>query len=231
MPGTLALVGAGEYLDTMRSVDQHLLAAVAEPVKRVVVLPTAAGQEPDHEKWSRMGVVHFERLQAEVRPVLVITREDAERDDLAEQVAWANLVYLSGGSPVYLLSTLEGTKVWAAMREVWARGGVIAGCSAGAMALAGAVRARRELPLELRPGLGMVPGTIVVPHFDRMSSERLAAYVQHLPHDLMLIGVDEHTAAVGGPRSWSVMGSGRVVVVAQGKERRYVAGDTFVLPE
>ncbi|MBI4497969.1 MAG: Type 1 glutamine amidotransferase-like domain-containing protein [Chloroflexi bacterium] len=231
MPGTLALVGAGEYLESMQPVDQHLLATIAQPEKRVVVLPTAAAQESDYDKWSRMGVTHFRGLGVAVAPVPVLTRADAARDDLAAQIAWANFVYLSGGSPGYLVSTLEGTRVWEAMRAVWEAGGVIAGCSAGAMALASAVRTRRDPPLDFRPGLGLVPRVTVIPHFDRIPPQRLASYLEHLPRDLILLGIDEHTAAVGGPLEWTVMGRGRVLVCHDGREDWYGAGGSFALSE
>lgn len=231
MPGTLALVGAGEYLDGMQKVDQYLLGTIADPKKRVVVLPTAAAPEPDYYKWSNMGVGHFGRLGVMVRPALVLTREDAQNDDLAAQIRWANFVYLSGGSPAYLLSTLEGTKVWDAISAVWQGGGVIAGCSAGAMVLAGAVRTRRDPPLEFRPGLGLVSGVIVMPHFDRLPPARLASFLEQLPQDLTLLGIEEHTAAVGGPQDWTVMGRGRVLVCRGGTEAWHAAGSSFALPE
>lgn len=231
VPGTLALVGAGEYLESMRPVDQYLLGTIAHPDKRVVVLPTAAAQEPDYYKWSRDGVAHFSRLGVAVKPAPVLTRDDAGRDDLADLIGWSNFVYLSGGSPAYLLSTLEGTRVWEAIRSVWEAGGVIAGCSAGAMALAGAVRTRRDPPFEFRPGLSMVPQVTVMPHFDRMPPARLSALLEQMPRDLTLLGIDEHTAAVGGPQAWTVMGRGRVLVWQNGEERWYEAGSSFVLAE
>ena len=44
MNGTLALVGSGEYLPPMESVDRCLLSRLTGPA-RVACLPTAAGRE------------------------------------------------------------------------------------------------------------------------------------------------------------------------------------------
>lgn len=71
--GTVALVGAGEYLSTMLPVDKMLLERV-NGTPRVVVLPTASA--PDGagvpERWARMGVEHFSQLGAAVEPVMLL---------------------------------------------------------------------------------------------------------------------------------------------------------------
>lgn len=225
MAGTLALVGAGEYLDTMRPVDEVLLARIAAPVKRVALLPTAAAPEPDYFKWSAMGFKHFTRLGVEAKPLNVLTREDAHRPELVAEIERANFVYLSGGNPVYLLRTLAKTPVWEAIRGVWERGGVVAGCSAGGMVMGGAMRTRRDPPVEWEPGLGLVPSIIMIPHFDRMQLYRLHYLMEHVPEGLILVGVDEHTVAIGGTDGWEVMGRGKVHVFTPDGETVFGAGD------
>src|SRR5579884_2349463 len=138
--GTLALVGAGEYLREMEPVDRLLLDRVRGSL-RVVVLPTAAAPEGKAvaERWARMGVEHFTRLGVYVEPVMLLTRADADSPVFASHIAAATFVYLSGGKPGYLLKTLRDTACWNAIVKVYRQGGVIAGCSAGAMALGGRV--------------------------------------------------------------------------------------------
>jgi cyanophycinase len=228
--GTIALVGAGEYLESMRAVDERLLARIAAPQKRVALLPTAAAPEPDFYKWSAMGLRHFTRIGAEARPVNVLKREDASNADLARAISEANFVYLSGGNPVYLLRTLQGTPVWEAIRGVWQAGGVIAGCSAGAMVMGGALRSRRDVPDQWEPALGLLPTIIVIPHFDRANLYRLMPLMEHVPEGLTLVGIDEHTAAICGPDGWEVMGRGGVYVFAGGAPTRYGAGERLPLP-
>jgi cyanophycinase-like exopeptidase len=144
-PGPVALVGSGEYLDAMVEVDRALL---AERAPRAVFLPTASAEEGEDtvRYWLELGGRHFERLGVEPVPLAVLTREDASREELAALVAGAGLVYLSGGNPGYLASTLRGTVVWAAILAAWHAGAALAGCSAGACALSYAaedVRAAR----------------------------------------------------------------------------------------
>ncbi len=119
----LALVGSGEYLPNMEAVDRGLLDRLGKSPK-VICLPTAAGTEGPERVgyWSRLGVTHFTRLGVAVESVPVINRADAQNPALAEQVAEANFVYLSGGRPDYLFKTLTGTPVWAAIQGVLAAG-------------------------------------------------------------------------------------------------------------
>lgn len=69
--GTIALVGAGEYLPKMNPVDQYLLEQLQE-TPSVVVLPTASA--PDgagvSERWNNLGVEHFTQLGAPVEPLM-----------------------------------------------------------------------------------------------------------------------------------------------------------------
>src|SRR5579884_1822484 len=155
--GKIALVGAGEYLPTMAAVDKALLAYL-EATPRVVVVPTAA--VPDGsvttERWAQMGVEHFSQLGAHVEPVMLRTREDANTTDIVTKLASANFVYFSGGKPHYLLQTLQDTLAWQAIKNVFVTGGVIAGCSAGAMVLGGVIFGFPQV-WQKQPALGLVP--------------------------------------------------------------------------
>src|SRR5512136_949079 len=123
MAGTLALVGAGEFLDSMSAVDRQLLAWAGG--SNVVILPTASA--PDGvgvpERWIRMGVDHFARLGARADGLLALDRAACDHPANADRVRAANLVYFSGGKPDYLRSTLDGTALWSAARALLDRGG------------------------------------------------------------------------------------------------------------
>ena len=92
----------------MDALDDELLAGRR---RRAVFLPTAAAQEGEErlQYWVDLGVGHFTRLGAEVEPVLVLGRADADDPGMAEKVAGAGLVYLSGGDPRFLAETLRGS--------------------------------------------------------------------------------------------------------------------------
>ena len=56
--------------------------------------------------------------------------------ELVDRIATADLVHLPGGDPDLVPTILGGTPALEAMHGAWRRGGVLAGASAGAMALA-----------------------------------------------------------------------------------------------
>ena len=233
-PGVLALVGAGEYLTGMADIDRYLLSALNVNKAKVVVMPTAAAQEEDYMKWAYMGISHFQRLGADVEAALVVDHESANDPHNAELVKNADLVYMSGGDPRHLLYTLKGSQVWGSILEVYGRGGVVAGCSAGAMIMGKYVRARGAPgadPASLwLPGLGLVPNVVIMPHFDRVPEERLKLMLEHLPIDAVALGIDEHTVVLVSNQEWQVRGKGKVVVITGGETLIYHSGQTFELP-
>lgn len=205
-PGPVALVGSGEYLAVMHEVEASLLAGRPP---RFVQLATAAAPEGQQSlaRWHRLGRRAAERLGVEQVVVPVVDRVSADDAGLASLVGGAGLVYLSGGNPRFLADTLRGTAVWAAIEREWRGGAALAGCSAGAMAMGGVVPDVRHPLSGPVDGLGVVPHLSVVPHFDRFGSRLLGSFAGHqLPDGVRLVGVDEQTALVGGPHSWTVVG-------------------------
>jgi cyanophycinase len=240
MPGPVALVGAGEFLAPMVEVDRGLLASTGRQRPRVVILPTASA--PDGERtfrtWAEMGVQHCDSLGAEVEPVLVRSVAEGHDGAAIQAIGEADLVYLSGGHPRHLLQVLEASPLGAALRVAHDRGAVIAGCSAGAMAIVGRTVDFRLLPTLRFPmpfpvrwprGLGLVDGVAVLPHYDRWP-EPIAAFIAlQAPRGGIVIGLDEDTAVVGRNGVWQVHGRGRATVWRGRHRERYRRGEAFRL--
>jgi cyanophycinase-like exopeptidase len=212
-PGRIALVGSGEYLPVMQDVEGWLLEG--RPA-RYVQLATAAAPEGDRvlARWHELGARAATRLGAEQVVVDVRTRADADDPAHADAIAGAGLVYLSGGNPGHLASTLRGTRVWAAIREAWRAGASVAGCSAGAMALGGYVPDFRHPKRGGTDGLGLVPDIRVLPHFDKYSRMIPDFALRPLvTPGAVVVGIDEDTALVAdGPAEdglWEFRSRGR----------------------
>jgi cyanophycinase len=228
--GTVALVGSGEYLQGMLPVDKKLLErAIGTP--RVVVLPTASAPDGKSvtERWASMGVEHFAQLGITAEPVMLLNRTDAENADISSKLADANFIYFSGGKPRYLLEALQGTLSWQAILDVFTAGGIIAGCSAGAMVLGGDVF---DFPQIWRtiPALGLVPGIAIIPHFDELPS-LMVGTVTRGRHKSKIVGIDGTTALVGTDHQWTVYGRGSVTVFTKNDKLRYIEGEIIPLDE
>lgn len=237
MNGLIALLGSGEYLPVMNDVDKHLLencgAGGRKP--RVVCLPTAAGQESEASvmRWSNMGVEHFTRLGADVRAVPVTDEKSANDLEHAAAVEEADVVYFSGGSPVYLHQIMKDSLVWKSAQKVWERGGVYAGCSAGAMILGREIPDFRAMGLRSISAFGVIPVAFVMPHFDAIplfGKPLVATLRKRLKEGEIMIGVDEDTAIVGKlNEDWTVLGKAKAHVFTKDESKSYATGENFSL--
>lgn len=235
MKGLIALAGSGEYLPVMEEVDRHLLASqnLNGRKPRVVCLPTAAGREGDVsvDRWSGMGVAHFQKLGAEVDALRVIDRDSADDPRWEPLIENADLVYFSGGDPNYLFQTMNGSRAWNAALRAWERGAVYAGCSAGAMILAKRIPSFRLFGTI--DGFDIIPAQFIIPHFDAIPAPfkpLIFALRRQLGQQERMIGMDEDTALVGTlGGEWKVMGRGRVHILTRKSNRVYESGQILVL--
>jgi cyanophycinase len=217
----LALVGSGEYLPAMEPVDRYLIGQLSRP-PRVVCLPTAAGREGSERiaYWARLGVEHFTRLEARVESLPVIDQESANDALLADAIAAANFVYLSGGKPDYLYNTLAGSLAWEAILAVLADGGILAGCSAGAMILG---EKFYGFP-GWKQGFNFLPGVTVIPHFDEIPQSIVKPLHLLTRNDLAMLGIEGKTVLVQCGGQYEVVGSGGIHVWNKRGKTRYTSG-------
>ena len=159
----------------------------------------------------------------------------AQSDDprLAEQVKDAGLIYLSGGNPTFLANTLRETLLWKEIESAWRDGAALAGCSAGAMALADHIPALRLPTHTATNGLGLLPHIRVLPHFDKMFA-RIPDFMTRfmkVPDGVSVVGIDEDTAIVGGPFEWEVQGRQSAWLFVDGHRKEFKSGQTLVTPK
>ena len=227
MKGALALAGSGEYLPAMQSLEQSLLNNAIERGKNntYIQIPTAAGQESSDRLsfWKTLGAAQAERLNTQQIFLPIFTRENAMNEIFAQQIKDAGLIYLSGGDPGYLATTLIDTPVWLAIETAWNSGSSLAGCSAGAMAMG------KHVPNFFRPkedgtdGFGLIGEIRTIPHYNKFFGwipDAAARKLLTAPAGTSVIGIDESTALVTGlssdqdvsfeNKSWRVHGEGHV---------------------
>ena len=217
MTGPVGLHGGGEFLPGDELVLRALLelAPRTDGVVRVVVVPTAAARGRP-EIAAANGVAAFRRVAADaeipavVEPVRVVDAASAADPALAERLTAATLIHLPGGDPDIIPTLYPDTAAWAAIQRAHATGAVLAGASAGAMALAGWT----WTPSGGVDGLGVVPGIGVAPHADEASWDRaMARYAAGVPPDIDFLGLAERTAVVvpgDAAAPWQVVGRGEV---------------------
>lgn len=217
--GLLALIGGSE--------DRHnghgLLARIVQEsrAKSAAIIPAAsASQEEldrDYEKAFRdLGV-------AEVLPLVIGGRGEADSPGNIEKVGRADLIFFTGGSQIRLLEALEGTKLAGAIWERHREGATVAGTSAGSAAAGewtiyhGDGHGTEKEACGWRRGFGFLPGMVVDTHF--MERGRIYRLAQFLASGTcrLGIGVPEDTAIlVGADGMMEAAGSGVVTVMDAG---------------
>ncbi len=181
----------------------------------VLVLPTAAAYErPD--KSVALAESWFSTLGASVRPLMVLSRRDAERDSNATAVRQSRFIYLGDGSPLHLRSVLKGSAVWQAVLDAWESGAVVAGASAGAMVLTDPMVDPRGGAFTL--GLGLVVEMSVVPNYEAESAGRVHRTISLAPRGIPVAGVPDQSALVRDPDgTWRSVGRHEVEVFVDGR--------------
>lgn len=218
-PPRLLLLGSGEFLPWATEAERFALAS-ATGDGSVAVLATASAKEGSavYDRWSEQGLAHFSSIGVRAHALSVRQRADALDPAIARSLEDVSMIFFSGGKPSYLAHTLRATPLWEAIERLVARGGVFAGCSAGAM-IAGAVSGAEgnpRLPLIFRSGLGLVPATAFGVHWDAFDKRRLGwlreLLVWRLSRSVRLIGIAEETAIAVDTLGWRVFGRGYVDV-------------------
>lgn len=222
MIGPLALHGGGEFLTGDEPFLRRLLDLGAErvrargpatPTVRVELVTTAVARHRPDLTFA-VGSAAFERVAAEagrslprlaIHHARVIDAPSAADVDVAERLATADLVYLPGGDPDAVVGILGGTAALRAIAAARARGAVVAGASAGAMALG----ERTWTPDGWISGFGWAGRLVVVAHATATRVATARGEVDLLPRggDLAIAGLPERAGLIGGPTGWAVVGA------------------------
>ncbi|KKO50623.1 cyanophycinase [Arsukibacterium sp. MJ3] len=254
--GSLVLVG-GALAGSNAEIYQRFIAlAGGELQARIAVIPAASGQPVKYFKQFQADMVRYglDEDQMSLFPVAVADdkntadvdestwRRGATDTQLAGHLSQYTAVWFLGGDQLNITATLapNGIKsvLLQAIWDVYQRGGVIGGTSAGAammsevMIAAGdswgaltkgttdtyhGIQDQENGPLLLAQGLGFFPHAIIDQHFDRKArfGRLIVATELSKVHFPMGFGIDENTALVytAQDNSAQVIGAGAVTAI------------------
>ncbi len=225
--GMIALVGGDEFRPDCEPMDRALLAGVQRQPPRVVIVPTAAARQgpalaaKNGERW-------FRALGAQTRSLMIVSDSEASDPRVIATLTEDDVIYLTGGDPALLLSVLRGSALAEALRRRLREGALVAGSSAGAMALGAAMRyGGRGWTI----ALGLAPHVAVLPHHDAAPRADWQALCSGAPAGVTPLGVPTATACVNADDSpeWRVVGAHPVTIYAADGPRQALPGATFTL--
>ena len=217
--GSLVAIGGAEDKTSDLDVLGRVFSLAPEDNFEVAVIATASGI-PDEvlpayeEAFGRLGA-------SEVHALDVRGRKDAVNPENVAMVARAGVIFFTGGDQLRLTNVFGGSPMLKTIRERFEAGAVIAGTSAGAMALSStmiyngdAADALRKGAVQMTSGLGFVDGLVIDSHFlERGRFTRLMEVGASNPEHLG-VGLAEDAAVVIHPdRVLEAVGSGHVIIV------------------
>jgi cyanophycinase len=214
--GPLIIIGGHEDKEG----DRPILKEVARRLHggRLVVA-TVASHQPEgyfdayQAAFADLGVTDLVELY-------VHNRAETHDERFVELLGGAAGVFFTGGDQLRISSQIGDTPVERMIREIHARGGVIAGTSAGASVMSDTMmvggagdETHRIGNLSMAPGLGLISDVIIDQHFaERGRVGRLLGAVAQNPR-VLGIGIDEDTAIVVEDGTFQVHGRSGVYVV------------------
>lgn len=231
LPGTRILAGGGRLPAAI--VDHFLHAAGGPGNARVVLIPTASATADTAEGRDRT-LQRWRDDHPGVEFALLHTRDrtEADREEFIAPLRTATGVWLGGGAQKNLADAYLGTRVERELQALLARGGVVAGTSAGtAIQTRTMIQEGRDPPI-VAHGFDFVPFAVSDQHF--LARNRLPRLLQVLAArpGHFGVGIDEGTAVSITGRTMTVLGASKALLVlaaAAGREQRIVelgAGDT-----
>lgn len=217
--GSLMICGGGVLPS---SLFERFIELGGGPTARVVII-TSASYIADTDCQSRLSG-WFDRLAdnhvASLDILHTRSREEADSPAFSEILETATAVWFIGGNQNYLSQTYLGTKTEERLHGVLARGGVVAGTSAGAAIMSRHMIADGKVEPVMSTGLGFLPGTIVDQHFRKRSrQDRLMRALQLRPGTVGF-GIDEGTALIVQGRSLEVLGDSDVCICLPASPQR-----------
>jgi len=216
---SLVLFGSGEFTENVNDIDEYLITKYKP--KNVAVIPTAAGQEADVEKWIDMAKTHYGKFNLPVIPIEIFNKTQANDRHLVNLLADADWIFFSGGSPNYLIETLRGSLLWDEVIEKYNKGALLSGSSAGAMVMGKYILSPSfktifgKDKVMWQEAFDLIDYTII-PHFDHF--KRQSGFVNKLVSRSLTkikspwMGIDENTAIEFDGKDKIVHGMGNVEV-------------------
>jgi cyanophycinase len=217
LAGSLIAIGGAEDREDTKIILSNLAERIGSGK---LVISTLASEYAD-EVWEIYRTLFTSMGVKRVKHLCMDHREESLEDPRLDVLADATAVFFTGGDQLRITTRLGGTALSARIEEIYLRGGIIAGTSAGATAIGemmlvgspseGICKLR---DIRMTPGLGLAENMIIDQHFsERGRIRRLLGAVAENPR-LLGIGVDEDTAVVvESDGTLHALGSGAVYVV------------------
>ncbi len=227
--GHLLIIGGGKKPLYMM---QKFIELAGGSKAKIMVIPNASSvplEEYGYEK------EEFVNAGCKSINCLFCNTEQANADSNIEKLKNITGIYFSGGDQSRLTHDLLGTKLLSMIKQIYNKGGVVGGTSAGAAVMSRVMITGNELlnkdsssafisieknNIETKEGFGFITKAIIDQHFlKRKRHNRLISVVLEHP-DLVGVAIDESTSIIVSPdHTFRVLGENQVLILDASKAR------------
>jgi cyanophycinase len=218
--GKLVIIGGVQTEEIMK----RYVSLAGGSKARILIIPNA-GSDPVENSQEEQSA--FRKMGAEA-DYLLFSRATADADSNLNKMDWANAVFFLGGDQVDLTHDMLGTKLLQKVFDIYNKGGVVGGSSAGAAVMSEVMITGNELinkdttvnfqtiekgNVETKQGFGFLKTVVIDQHFlKRKRHNRTISVLLEHPK-LLGVAIDESTAIIVSPNNtFEVLGNNQVLV-------------------
>jgi cyanophycinase len=215
--GLICLQGGNEFTPDCREMDEDWLERIDAGVVAVAPLACATGVE--YRTAANNGAEYLRDLG--VSDIIAVPEPETSLRGSVRAIIDADTVVIPGGSPVRIHQRVVDTAIGGALRAHLVRGGTLIGSSAGAMVLGEAMVVPGD-DMQVYPGLAVVPGVLVLPHFGEPRTDVVGEVSAQVGADIAILGIpaccgvlptDGELVALGALDSWRFTATGEPSVI------------------
>ncbi len=217
--GNLVIVGGAEDKEEECIILKRVIALAGGSSAALAVLTTAS-EEPEKTGEKYKSVFRSLGLEA-INLFNINNRQDANNSKIVDELNETTGIFFTGGDQLRITGTLGWTLLGKTLLQMYHRGVVVAGTSAGASVMSDTMiiggdsdEAPHISKLSMAPGLGLLKESVVDQHFaQRGRIGRLLSVLACNPY-ILGIGIDEDTAVIVRPEGvLEVIGSNSVTIL------------------
>ena len=225
--GSLVIIGGGTRPDYIMSKITDLAGGKRA---KIVVIPNASSEAIDVGTSQKKEFEKFKPMS-----VKFLSFENKDADKYLKDLDGVTGIFFSGGDQKKLIKSLENTRLFDKIKQIYEKGGVIAGTSAGAAVMSDIMLTGEEIltkktegdfntiksgNVKTSKGFGFVTKAIIDQHFIKRKREnRLMSLAIENPQ-MPCVGIDESTAIiVDSDNIFEVLGESTVMIFDASKSK------------
>ena len=220
--GHLIIIGGG---DKPGPVIERIVELARGPDAKIIVIPNASSEPVESAEYQ---VNQFRSFGSRNVESISFSKETANDDSVLGRLNETDGIFFCGGDQSELTADLLDTRLLERIREIYYKGGVISGTSAGAAVMSEVMITGNELVnkdssvafniiekgnIQTTKGFGFITKAVIDQHFiKRKRNNRLISVILEHP-DLLGIGIDESTAIQVNPDdTFEVLGESQIII-------------------